>query len=236
MNLNSDFYALFKGTLEELITPNKKRHIERALANRTRHLTVVLENIHKPHNASAVLRTIECLGIQDYYIIECKKQYRISPHVAKGAGKWVDIYRYNQGKGEDTQKCIDDLRSKGYRICVTTPKSTDAAVPPLLVEEVPLEQKMAIFFGNELYGLSETALRAADYHITLPMWGFTESYNVSVSAALVFYTLLNRLKKSSVEWNLSREEGELLRMEWYRKIITRADTIERELLKTLTKE
>ena len=230
-----DLDVLLKERLEELITSNKKKHIDRVLENRTRHLTVVLENIHKPHNASAILRSIECFGIQDYYIIESKKLYRISPHVAKGAGKWVNIYRFNQERGEDSQMCIDKLRRKGYKICVTSPKTAGSSSTAYSVEKVPLEHKMAIFFGNELNGLSETVLQEADLHITLPMWGFTESYNVSVSAALIFYSLLNSLKSSQVEWKLNEEERFTLRMEWYRKIITRADTIERELLKTLTK-
>ena len=224
--MKGELEIILKKALEDLITPNKKKHIDRVLENRTRHLTVVLEDIHKPHNASAVLRTIECFGLQDYYIIESKKQYKVSPHVAKGAGKWVDIHRFNQAKGEDTQACIDHLKNKGYSICVTSPNPGG-----LTLDEVPLENKMAIFFGNELRGLSETAMAAADFHIHIPMWGFTESFNVSVSAALIFHSLLARLQKSSVFWRLTEEEKQILRMGWYRKIITRSETIERELVK-----
>ncbi len=226
--MNTELEKALRNTLEGLITPNKKNHIDRVIENRTRHLTVVLEDIHKPHNASAVLRTIECFGLQDYHIIESKKQYRISPHVAKGAGKWVDIHRYNHLKGEDTQTCINQLRDKGYVICVTSPKP--GGFTP---EDVPLQKKLAVFFGNELRGLSETALKEADMHLHIPMWGFTESLNVSVSASLIFHTLLSRLQKSSINWRMSEEERNRLRMEWYRKIITRSETIERELLKQL---
>lgn len=229
--MNEELNGLLKTRLEELITLNKKYHIERVLKHRTRHLTVVLENIHKAHNSSAVLRSIDCFGLQDFYIIEGNKNYRISPHVAKGAGKWVDIHRFNKANGYDTQTCIDELRNKGYKIAVTTP--TAQGVRP---EEVPLDHKLAIFFGNEKFGLSDTALQAADLHISIPIWGFTESYNVSVSAALIFYTLLNRLHQSDVDWLLTDDERETLRMEWYRKIITRSDVIERELMKTLIKE
>lgn len=227
--MKSEADDLVKKALEELITPNKLRHINYALQHRSRHLVVALENIHKPHNASAVLRTIECLGIQDFYIIESQKQYRISPHVAKGAGKWTDIYRYNAGEGKDTAACISDLRTKGYKIAVTTP--TAGGYTPA---ELPLENKVAIFFGNELSGLSQEAFDAADMHIHVPMWGFTESYNLSVSASIIFYTLLNRLRESSIPWLLSNEEREDLRMQWYRKVITRAATIEKEIMKSLT--
>ena len=214
--------------LEELITPNKLRHINYALQHRTRHLVVALENIHKPHNASAVLRTIECLGIQEFYIVESQKQYRISPHVAKGAGKWSDIHRFNAREGKNTRACIDELRTKGYKIAVTSPKA--GGYSP---ENLPLDEKMAVFFGNELSGLSEEALSAADMHIHVPMWGFTESYNLSVSASIIFYTLLQRLRASKIPWLLSEQEQAQLRMQWYRKIITRADVIEKEIMKSL---
>lgn len=227
--MKSEADDLVKKALENLITSNKLRHINDALQHRSRHLVVALENIHKPHNASAVLRTIECLGIQDFYIIESQKQYRISPHVAKGAGKWTDIYRYNAREGKDSATCIADLRTKGYKIAVTSPKAGGYTPANL-----PMEHKMAIFFGNELSGLSEEVLEAADLHIHIPMWGFTESYNLSVSASIIFYTLLNRLRESNIPWLLSEEERENLRMQWYRKIITRAPTIEKEIMKSLT--
>ncbi|WP_017731738.1 TrmH family RNA methyltransferase [Nafulsella turpanensis] len=212
--------------LEAFITPNKLRLIEQALEHRTRHLVVALENIHKPHNASAVLRTIECLGIQEYFIIESQKQYRVSPHVAKGAAKWVDIHRFNVQKGEDTQSCIEVLRQRGYKIACTSPRPE--GIP---LEEVPVEEKLAVFFGNELYGLSETVMEEADLHIHVPMWGFTESYNLSVSASIVFYQLLSRLRGSKIPWQLSAEEKAELRMQWYRKIVTRAEVIEKQVLK-----
>lgn len=228
--MKSEAEELVKKALEELITPNKLRHINYALQHRTRHLVVALENIHKPHNASAVLRTVECLGIQEFYIIEGQKQYRISPHVAKGAGKWTDIHRFNARDGKDTRACMEELRTKGYVIAVTSPKA--GGFSP---ENLPLDKKMAIFFGNELSGLSEEALSAADMHIHVPMWGFTESYNLSVSASILFYTLLNRLRSGSIPWLLSEEEREDLRMQWYRKIITRADVVEKEIKKSLIK-
>lgn len=229
--MNKEVQDILKNKLEELVTPNKLKHINRVLQHRTRYLTVALENMHKAHNSSAVLRSIDCFGMQDFYIIEGNKNYRISPHVAKGAGKWVDIHRFGKGNGLDAQACIDQLRNKGYKIAVTTPSGSG-----MRPEEVPLDHKLAIFFGNELYGLSDTVLKQADVHISIPIWGFTESYNVSVSAALIFYTLLNRLKESNIDWLLSEDEREVLRMEWYRKIITRSDVIEREVIRTLIKK
>ena len=214
--------------LEAFITPNKLRLIEQALANRTRHLVVALENIHKPHNASAVLRTVECLGIQEYFIIESQNQYRVSPHVAKGAAKWVDIHRFNVQKGVDTRSCIETLRRRGYKIACTSPRP-DGVAP----EQVPIEDKLAVFFGNELYGLSSQVVEEADVHIHVPMWGFTESYNLSVSASIIFYQLLSRLRTSKIPWQLTPAEKAELRLQWYRKIVSRADVIEKQVLKNL---
>lgn len=228
MEMETEQDIKLQEALEQLITPNKLRLINMALANRTRHLVVALENIHKPHNASAVLRTVECLGIQEYFIIESQKQYRVSPHVAKGAAKWVDIHRFNRQEGKDTKTCIDTLRSRGYKIACTSPRPEG-----LTPEEVPLDEKLAVFFGNELYGLSSTVMEEADYHLHVPMWGFTESYNLSVSASIIFYQLLSRLRNSSVSWQLNPEEKAGLRMQWYRKIVTRADVIEKQVLKNI---
>ena len=219
---------ILQEALEAFITPNKLRLIEQALANRTRHLVVALENIHKPHNASAVLRTIECLGIQEYFIVESQKQYSVSPHVAKGAAKWVDIHRFNVQKGDDTQSCINTLRRQGYKIASTSPRPDGVAL-----EQVPIEEKLAVFFGNELHGLSTTVMEEADVHIHVPMWGFTESYNLSVSASIIFYQLLSRLRNSNVPWQLTPEEKAALRVQWYRKIVARSEVIEKQVLNNL---
>lgn len=209
--------------LGNVVSENKKRLIETALENRTRYLTVVLENIQKPHNASAVLRTVECLGLQDFYFIEQQKEYEANPGIVKGAIKWVDVYRYGETGTNSTAACLQALKAKGYAIAVTSPHA-DGFYP----EQLPIDRPVALVFGNEQEGVSTTALEFADYHLRIPMWGFTESYNLSVSAAICTYTLMQRIRESRNKWRLSEEESEELRLQWYRTLVKRANIIESE--------
>lgn len=211
--------------LGELVSLNKKKLIEEALQNRTRYLTVVLENIQKPHNASAVLRTVECMGLQDFHLIEngAAKDYEANPGIVKGAVKWVDVTSWGEAGMDNTFSCLQYLKNKGYALAVTSPHASGYTP-----EELPLNKPLALIFGNEQHGISPNALELADYHLKIPMWGFTESYNLSVSAAIAVYTLMQRIRSEKYNWQLSAEETEELRLQWYRKLVKRANIIERE--------
>jgi len=211
--------------LLEFITPGRKLLFEKVISNRTRHITVILEDIYQPHNASAVLRTCDLTGIQDVHIIENNNQYDVNPDVAVGASKWLNLVKYNQSE-YNTLLAYEKLREQGYRIIASTPHKNDQDL-----DNIPLEGKMAIVFGTELNGLSEIAIENADEFLKIPMYGFTESYNISVSAALILYTLANRVRNTSIDWQLSdREKLEIL-LEWSRRSIKRSDIIENQFLK-----
>jgi tRNA (guanosine-2'-O-)-methyltransferase len=193
--------------------------------NRTRHITIVLEDIYQPHNASAVLRTCDLTGIQDVHIIENNNQYDVNPDVAMGASKWLNLVKYNQNE-HNTLHAYKMLREQGYRIVASTPHKDDQDI-----EHIPLDGKMAIVFGTELNGLSNVAIENADEFLKIPMFGFTESYNISVSAALILYTLTRRLRNTSNKWQLSEQEKSEILLEWSRRSIKRSDIIENEFLK-----
>jgi tRNA (guanosine-2'-O-)-methyltransferase len=195
------------------------------LQQRTRHLTFVLENIYQPHNASAVLRSCEISGIQDVHIIENTNSFKPSQNVAMGAAKWLDIYKYNQDEN-NTVSCIKQLKKHGYRIVATTPHTKD-----VLLEDLPVEKPLALLFGTELTGLSKTALDNADEFVRIPMHGFTESYNISVSAALCAYQLSRKLHRSDIQWQLTEDEYLHLETEWYRRTIRSSKLLEEEFLR-----
>src|SRR5689334_19333327 len=119
--------------LEEFITESKQQKFDKIARNRTRYVTVVLEDIYQAHNASAVVRSCECFGIQDVYFIENQYEYSISPDVAMGAPKWLTINRYNTPDVDNTTACIMDLKAKGYKIYATTPHTDDC-----LIHDLPL--------------------------------------------------------------------------------------------------
>ena len=201
------------------ISENKKTLFETIIENRTRHLTVVLENIYQPHNASAVLRSCDLFGVQDVHIIENSNEYTLSKEVALGSSKWLTMRKHNEEE-ENTLACYDALRKDGYRIVATTPHTKD-----VMLDELPLDQKTALVFGTELTGLSDIAMENADAYVKIPMYGFTESFNISVSAALSLYQLTENLRKSDINWQLNEEEKIDIQVAWAMNVIKKSELI-----------
>jgi tRNA (guanosine-2'-O-)-methyltransferase len=214
----------------QFVSDHKKEFVGRVLSQRTRYLTVVLENIYQSQNASAVLRTCECMGIQDVHIIENTAKYQLNIRVLKGADKWLNIERYRTKGINNTEACFNKLKSQGYKILVADPAADGIPVDELNV----LENKMALVFGNELRGASEYAVQNADAKVRIPMVGFTESLNISVSVAICLSTLLPKIKQSGApDIFLSDAEQLAIKLAWYRKIVRRSDILEREFLRTI---
>ena len=205
--------------LGDFVTPSRLERMERVLSLRTRYITVVLEDIYQSHNANAVLRSCECFGIQDVHIIENRYDYEVNPDVAMGSTKWLDLYRYNQGSN-NTLECLRSLRSKGYILVATSPHENDFSPATL-----PLDQPLALVFGTELEGLSPEALGMADAFLRIPMAGFTESFNISVSAAVCLYELSTRLRNSQFPWSLKEDEHDFLYLQWLKASIKSADSL-----------
>ncbi len=210
----------------EHITEKRMQMFERVIQDRTRYITVVLEDIYQGHNASAVLRSCDCFGIQDVHIIENRNEYTISKDVAMGSSKWLDIHKYAQ-KGNNTREALRSLKSKGYRIVATTPHTDDVELYDFDVER----GKAAIVFGTELTGISDIVKEEADEFIKIPMYGFTESFNISVSAALVLQHLAHQIRKTNVDWKLTNEQQFEVILNWLRGSIKSAGLIEQEFFK-----
>lgn len=213
--------------LLSFITENRRELFMKVIAERTKHITVVLEDIYQPHNASAVLRTCDLTGIQDVHIIENKNLYDVNPDVAMGSSKWLNLVKYN-GFEDNTAEAFNQLKEQGYRIIATTPHKNDKSL-----EDISLDKKMAFVFGTEMHGLSEGAIEKADEYIRIPMVGFTESYNISVSAALVLYTLTQKLRSSKINWQLNENEQVEILLEWARRSINRPELIEKKFLEKI---
>ncbi len=212
--------------MSECITENRLALFRRVLSERTRYITILLEDIYQSQNASAVLRTCDCTGIQDVHIVEERNEYEINRDVALGADQWLSLNYYNKGE-DNIEHAIVSLREKGYRIVATSPHK-DGATP----DNFNLKGgKAALLFGTEQNGLSERAIELADEYMQIPMAGFTESYNISVSAAISLYTLRKRLEDSSLQWRLSIEEQNELLLNWLRTSIRLSDQIENKFIK-----
>jgi tRNA (guanosine-2'-O-)-methyltransferase len=195
--------------LETLITPQRRQRFIDVLELRTRFITVAVEDVFQMHNSSAVIRSCEVFGIQDSHLIEARFGNRLDKNIALGAEQWVDTFTYS-----DSLQCIQKLREKGYRIVATTPHCESC-----LLEDYKVHAPIALFFGTEKEGLSQTVLDEADEAIKIPMVGFTESLNISVAAAIILQNLSAKLRNSNLPWQLSEEEKFEKRLDWTKKSI-----------------
>lgn len=212
--------------LTQFVSERRATLFDTRLELRTRYITVVLENIYQAHNASAVIRSCECFGIQDVHFIENHNEYRISPDVAMGANKWLNIYRYNQFP-ENTLPAIESLKKKGYRIVATTPHKNDCTLNNFDLHK----GKVALLFGSELNGLSQEAMNLADEFVKIPMAGFTESLNISVTAALFLHQLTDRLRNdAAIDWSLTQQEKQEIKLVWLKNSIRKSALIEKAFL------
>jgi len=212
--------------LSGFATTNRFELFNKIVQQRTRYLTVVLEDIYQSHNTSAVLRSADCFGIQDVHIIENKNKYQVNQEVAMGSSKWLTLHNYYQ-TADNTLDAITKLKNDGYRIVATTPHSNDVDLDAFDLSK----GKTALLFGTELQGLTKTALENADEFLKIPMVGFTESLNISVSAAVTLHHLTLKLRKTDINWQLSQAEINDLLLEWLKLSIKDGDAIAENFLK-----
>lgn len=209
--------------LEDVMTNERKEVMLNVLSQRTRYLTVVLENIFQTQNASAVLRTCDCFGIQDVHIIENSNQFNINPQVVVGASKWLNLHKYNEQEN-NTRAVLQKLKQKGYRIVATTPHDKD-----INLEDYDLNLgKTALVFGTELTGISNIVEEEADDFLKIPMYGYSESFNISVAAAIIIHHLTHKMRQSNLKWQLNPEEKDTLYIDWMQKSIKKSDLLIKE--------
>ena len=205
---------------ESFLTDSRKQLFKSVLEKRTRHFTVVLEDIFQSHNASAVVRTCDIFGVQDVHTIENKYNNKVSRHVAKGSQKWLNQYRY-RNDGDNTKTCLDGLKKAGYQIVATTPHNDSC-----LLQDFDVSKKTAFVFGEEAEGVSNYVIENSDGFLKIPMVGFTESLNISVATAIILQDVTTKLRNSDINWELSKEEKEVLYIDWVKKTIKNVDKIE----------
>ncbi len=206
--------------LSEFMTENRVQKFRDVLEWRTRHIAVVLEDIYQPQNASAVVRTADCFGIQDVHVIENKNKYKVNPHVVLGAADWIDLHKHNK-EDNNTLTCLQQLKNDGYKIIATTPHTNSYEI-----SDLPIDQKFALVFGTEKLGISEDVKNNADGFVKINMHGFTESFNISVSAALSMYELTKRLHADEmIPWQLSSDQKNHLLLKWMKKSLVSSDLI-----------
>jgi len=211
--------------LKKFISENREQLFQNKIKERTDYVTVVLEDLYQKHNSSAVLRSCDCFGIQNVHIIENKNIFQTSREVDMGSSKWLTINRHNSHE-DNTTNTITKLKKQGYRIIATTPHSKD-----ITLEDFDISKgKTALLFGTELTGLSEKAMNLADEFLKIPMYGFTESFNISVSAAIILHFLSLKLRTSNINWKLNNIRKQEVLFEWYNSSIKDSSKIIEKIL------
>ena len=202
------------------VTEQRFEKFNEIIKNRTKYITVALEDIYQPHNASAVLRSCDLFGVQDVHIIENKNKYSINPDVTVGSSKWLSLNRYNQ-QPNNTLESINQLKKQGYRIVATTPHTNDVKLQNFDVSK----GKFVLFFGSEMPGISDIVMNNADEYLKIPMFGFTESFNISVSVAIMLYELTTKIRNSKINWQLSDIEKKQMVLHWLKLTVKDANKI-----------
>jgi len=209
--------------LLKYVTENKKEKILEVAQNRTRYITVVLENINKFHDINAVIRSCECFGIQNLHIIENTNQLDSKSSVSAGSSKWIDIKKYNSSINFDF--CLDNLKENNFKIIATSPLKKYKSI-----NEIDINDKLAIFFGDDKLGLSSRVFERADEIVSFPSYGFTESLNLSSNIAISLYNLVKKLHKSNLDWKLSEDDMINLEINWIKKVFKKAQMFEDDFL------
>jgi tRNA (guanosine-2'-O-)-methyltransferase len=210
--------------LLQYIGPERKAVMAEKLRLRTNALTVVLENIYQPHNASAVLRTCDCFGLQDVHVIENGYRFKSVPDISLGATRWLRVFRYP----ESTKEALTKIKAKGYKVWATTPHHRSVTLDQLSLSP---SEPVALLMGTEQTGLSEEALSMADAFVHIPMYGFTESLNISVSAAIAIHHLNAKLRQTA-GWELSPEVQQQVLIHWISGGIRNLPDLQRRFLMT----
>lgn len=201
--------------LKTYLTENRKQRFQQVLSQRTNHFTVATEDVYQLHNTSAVIRSCDVFGVQNIHVVEEINSRTIDREIAMGAQKWVDVNRYNS-----ISECLDTIQSQGYKIIATTPHKEDC-----LLQDFDISNKACFFFGRETEGLSDQVIERADGFLKIPMSGFTESLNISVSAAITLQHVTAKLRSSSIQWQLSQEQQNEKWLDWIKKTIRSYDKI-----------
>lgn len=206
--------------LAPMLTPERIARIDGVLAARLASVVAIVEDTYDPHNAAAAIRTAEALGLAELHVVEPGERFRAAHGVTRGSHRWIELRRWPR-----PEDAIAALRARGFRVFATLPGA------PHTIDDVDVAQPIAIAFGNEHDGLSAAAIAACDGALGVPMYGFTESFNLSVTVALA----MSRIAARRRAWlgalgDLPDERRRELRARWFAlKIRGAADVLDRLL-------
>lgn len=196
-------------TVIDAVTPmlqeGRIETLEAGLECKLQSLTVVLENLYDPHNGAAAVRSSEAFGLCELHTIDGETgAFHAAPDVCVGSQKWIDLHGHPSATA-----CAKELKERGFVLCATVPGA------PMELEEIPVDKPLALWFGNEREGLSETAQQLCDHRVSIAMQGFCQSFNLSVSVAMFVHRLAaKRRQELGRVGDLDDDRRAFLRARW----------------------
>lgn len=211
--------------LKEFLTEDKLKKIENLVNFRTEFVVPVIEDIYQFRNAAAIVRSMEAFGFQSLYALQNRNEFSPETTVSRGADKWIDINYMSSGL-----ESLIKIKEKGYQMVAVSPEKN--AIP---IHDFIIDKPTALIFGTEFKGVTKQTLNFADYSLSIPMKGFTESLNVSVAAGICFYEFRKQLERSKLDWKISDERKINLKTQWAINSISSGKEIAEYYLKKINK-
>jgi len=202
--------------LAQFMLPERLATLQRAVANRTKYMTLLAENMFHPQNASALVRHCEAFGVQNLHTVQTLCKFNPNVDIVRGTDKWIDIHRHNS-----TAEALAALKSEGYRIIATTPHRESCTPESFDIKK----GKFAIVMGTEKTGISDEVMAAADEFMRIPMCGMVESLNVSACAAIIVYMLSERMRHEVEGWQLTEQEQTRTLYKWLVQTVKDAEPL-----------
>ena len=199
------FYQEISGELSH----HKRQLFEEKIQYRTRHFSLALEDMMKTQNASALMRTADAFGIQRVDIYDKNERFNVSSGISKGVEKWLDSKFFNTYDQGGVEEWATRLKATGRKLYVT---ALNKDAKPL--HDIDPRISATVCFGNEQEGASQRLIAQADEVIYIPMKGFVESFNVSVSCGIVLHHLTQRMEQCGVRRGLSEEDALDTKINW----------------------
>lgn len=208
------------------VSPARLDRMRSVLERRTRRLLLVLDDVHKARNAGALLRTADAVGIQEIHAIENRSPFLDDPETSVGAGQWLDLVTHRRddfppqhklhppevalepGAQENVRRTLVSLKARGYRIAVS-----DLSADSISLDQVPVDQPLALVVGNEFAGASPVARELADFRFSIPMHGFAQSLNLAVFAGIALHALAERMR-ALPNWSMEPEDQQATLARW----------------------
>lgn len=202
--------------LEPMLTPERIARIDSVLAARLTSVVTIVEDTYDPHNAAATIRTTEALGLQELHVVEpVEERFHAAKGITRGALDWVDMHRWR-----NSADCIAQLRGRGFRVFATTPGAA------YTIEDVDVSSPLAIAFGNEHDGLADATIAACDGTLGVPMFGFTESFNLSVTVGIAMSRIAARRRSLiGALGDLPEDRRRELRARWFARKVRGVDGV-----------